>query len=189
MLFCSSLLLSWASSAAPRGAFVTRVWSDDAAVRAHPAPTAPARYDATTTRRPRKADARRAPLTSTVRTGGDVGLARAQRQRLPRARGWITTASGRGDLSPRRWQEFNPGPAVQATAAGVPSGRVSASILHQANAKVQCPRRSGPRRHGQLWPDRIQGASTMRQLSLACRVTAVTTSRGACREFSGQGDD
>ena len=48
---------------------------------------------ATTTRRPRTADARRPTLTSTVRKCGDVGLAPAQRQRLPRVRGWITSTS------------------------------------------------------------------------------------------------
>jgi len=57
------------------------------------------RYDATTTRRPRKADARRAPLTSTVREGGNDGLARAQRQRLPRVRGWITSTSAASSRS------------------------------------------------------------------------------------------
>jgi hypothetical protein len=47
----------------------------------------------------RKADARRAPLTSTVRKGGDVGLAWAQRQRLPRVRGWITSTSAANSRS------------------------------------------------------------------------------------------
>ena len=64
-----------------------------------PAPTAPVRHDATTTRWPGTAGARPAPRTSTIRNGADAGLARPQRQRLPRVPGWITGASAASSRS------------------------------------------------------------------------------------------
>jgi hypothetical protein len=82
---------------------------------------------------------------------------------------------------------FSPAAGTPGQDSGVRwgDGLTSARILHWARALVQGPRRSRPWWHGQSWPDRIQGLSTMRQPQTARCLTAVAISRTVRRAGPG----
>ena len=90
MLFSSSLFPSGRLPSTRSGAYVARVWSNGAAVRAYPAPTAPAlQYVHTSTRRPRKAGTRRGLLSVACQLHGTT-----LRGFLPRAWDHLVASDG-----------------------------------------------------------------------------------------------